>query len=48
MASRNKHPPWKPAGLSPADLKLFAEPVAYLTSIAFWGLRLPTISGSPV
>ena len=34
MASRNTHPPGKPAGLSPADLPLLAEPVAYLTSAA--------------
>lgn len=32
MASRNTHPTGKPAGLSPADLPLPAEPVAYLTN----------------
>jgi hypothetical protein len=31
MASRKMHLDGKPTGLSPADLPLFAEPVAYLT-----------------
>ena len=37
MASRKMHLDGKPTGLSPADLPLFAEPVAYLTTTCPFG-----------
>ena len=46
MASRKMHLDGKPTGLSPADLPLFAEPVAYLTeTVAGMGSPRPGAPG---